>query len=403
MPGPTVPPEQPVAPQAPEPTPAAPGNPYAPPAPGAQRPMSELAPGPYGGLPPGPYGLPAQPAAGRDGYAIASLVLGLFGFACLAWVAGLAFGIAALRRLRVRPQAGRGMAVAGIVLSALWGAFLLTTVAVILIAGWPDRPPHRGADGRVGAPVQVALNHVKEGDCVESADFSGLTGDRLKVVPCTAQHRGEVFAVVGLAGYADYPGDEAVLAQEQAKCLEARSRYAIDDAAVPAGVRIAFLGGGAENWGTAARPVACVFESGRMRTGSVRQDPDRLNEQQRTFLDAVDAITTAVRNRPRAEAEDDPATHRAWAAASAAAIRTRLPALDRLAADPKLGPAVTELTGALRAALPLLDVARNAQDPAVLDTEELDADGYLTPAKQNAARSALGLPPINLDGSGMAG
>jgi hypothetical protein len=68
---------------------------------------------PYGQQPYGSYGYP-QPAAGTNGLAIASLVLAFF---CS--LAGLICGIIALNQIRDRPQNGRGLAIAGIIISCL--------------------------------------------------------------------------------------------------------------------------------------------------------------------------------------------------------------------------------------------------------------------------------------------
>ena len=74
---------------------------------------------PYGQQPYPPYGqYPAhgypQPTAGTNGLAIASLVLAFF---CS--LAGLICGIIALNQIRERQQEGRGLAIAGIVISCL--------------------------------------------------------------------------------------------------------------------------------------------------------------------------------------------------------------------------------------------------------------------------------------------
>ncbi|MDT4940385.1 MAG: hypothetical protein QOJ34_474 [Pseudonocardiales bacterium] len=67
----------------------------------------------HGGYPQGPYGYP-QPVSGTNGMAIASLVLAFF---CS--LAGLICGIVALNQIRDRPQEGRGLAIAGIIVSCL--------------------------------------------------------------------------------------------------------------------------------------------------------------------------------------------------------------------------------------------------------------------------------------------
>ena len=62
-----------------------------------------------------PYHYQGQ-AAGTDGLAVASFVLGLLGIVPVS----VGLGIAALVRGRGVPRPGRGFAVAGLVLSAVW-------------------------------------------------------------------------------------------------------------------------------------------------------------------------------------------------------------------------------------------------------------------------------------------
>ena len=71
---------------------------------------------PYGAYPPAPAvsGYGYQQASGTNGLAIASLVLSFF---CS--LAGLICGIIALNQIKRTGQGGRGLAIAGIVISAL--------------------------------------------------------------------------------------------------------------------------------------------------------------------------------------------------------------------------------------------------------------------------------------------
>jgi len=84
--------------------------------------------GPYNN---GPYGYPTgyyaqQP--GTNGMAIASLILGICGFLCVTPFVGLGLGIAALSRINKTGQSGKGMAIAGIILSSVW--ILLVVLAL---------------------------------------------------------------------------------------------------------------------------------------------------------------------------------------------------------------------------------------------------------------------------------
>ncbi|HET9258220.1 MAG TPA: DUF4190 domain-containing protein [Pseudonocardiaceae bacterium] len=76
-----------------------------------------------GGVPPGypgPYGYQGQPgypvAGPTNGFAIASLVLGIIWVYWVGSVLALIFGYVALKQIRERRESGYGMAIAGIVL-----------------------------------------------------------------------------------------------------------------------------------------------------------------------------------------------------------------------------------------------------------------------------------------------
>jgi hypothetical protein len=93
------------------------------------------------GPPPGPppayggagYGYtPYATASGTNGMAIASLVLGILWLYWIGSILALIFGYVALNQLKQRPQAGKGIAIAGIVLG--WAGVALLVVGVIGIA-----------------------------------------------------------------------------------------------------------------------------------------------------------------------------------------------------------------------------------------------------------------------------
>ncbi|MCL6538166.1 MAG: DUF4190 domain-containing protein [Acidothermus sp.] len=85
--------------------------------------------------PPPVYGHPVPSLAVRktDGFAIASLVLGLFfwfpGLAIITGLLALIFGYIALSRIRQSGTAGRGMAIAGVVLG--WVSVVGWVLAII--------------------------------------------------------------------------------------------------------------------------------------------------------------------------------------------------------------------------------------------------------------------------------
>jgi Domain of unknown function (DUF4190)/Domain of unknown function (DUF1707) len=90
---------------------------------------------------PAPVPPPAAPArptfvraqAPTNGFAIASLVLGLFWMWWIGSVLAVVFGHVALRQIARSGQSGRGLAIAGIVLGYIGMATLLITLFVVAL------------------------------------------------------------------------------------------------------------------------------------------------------------------------------------------------------------------------------------------------------------------------------
>lgn len=77
----------------------------------------------YGGYPP--------PKSGNNGLAIAAMICGICGFLCLIpSVVGIVLGTVSLSQIKRTQQGGRGMAITGIVVGALWivGFILLVII-----------------------------------------------------------------------------------------------------------------------------------------------------------------------------------------------------------------------------------------------------------------------------------
>ena len=139
--------------------------------------------GPY--PPPYPYPGPAgyPPRRPTSGWAIAAFVLGLL--ACVPL--GVIFGIVALVETRGGRRSGRGLAIAGLVISALWVpvgviAALFGMAGESLITGTVDSSPL-----------------VRVGEC-----FNPDINTR---VDCGQPHSDEVFAVLSLSHFPDSDAD----------------------------------------------------------------------------------------------------------------------------------------------------------------------------------------------------
>ncbi|MYS91751.1 MULTISPECIES: DUF4190 domain-containing protein [Streptomyces] len=285
-----------------------------PPPPGNQQPRDPYGPQPanwpqgaQGHSPCGPYGPTGRPYGAPvsvNALAVAALVLGVL---CFLPAAGLVLGLIALRQIRRNGQSGRGLAIAGAVLSsvgvALWAVTLSTGVLSDAWEGFKD-----GAQGNESLLL-------KKGDCFDAP--GGLEGDTYDVDPvsCEGGHDGEVFAVVTLPGGA-FPGDAELTDIADERCYALQDQYAMDSWAMPADVDVYYLLPTRDSWRYGDRAVTCVFgniDAKDQLTGSLRGDHTMLDTDQVVFLSAANAVDAALYEEPEKTPEDDLAGHRAWA------------------------------------------------------------------------------------------
>ena len=186
-----------------------PGDPFAPPTqpswapdPGSQWQQ----PGPWG--PQAPWGpqVPWGQPPRTNVLAILSLVL-----AFLCFPAAIVLGIIALVQLKSSHDSGKGLAVAGLVISGVWVAAITTFVGFGL-AGAFDDSVYTGTVSQAGTTTV--------GECmVSSSDLEANL-----VVPCARPHDQEVYLVGRLPSGA-YLGDEAVDDLADGMCRRGFSAY----------------------------------------------------------------------------------------------------------------------------------------------------------------------------------
>ncbi|HET9563247.1 MAG TPA: septum formation family protein [Mycobacterium sp.] len=213
--------------------PAQPPGPYYPPP-----------PGPYYPPPPGPY--PPQPP-GTNWWAIVSLVFGIIGGVLISVICG----IVGLRRAKAG-QGGRGMAIAGLVLSAVWVLVLLAGIVFYLFFV---------GSGTVGA------NEVKAGDCLTELPASGLVLT-VDTAPCGDPHEGEIFAVMNMPD-GGFPGQSAI-EEYQNKCAPELVKYSPEAARDPE-VGLFVLYPSEDSWREGDRTVTCIATSDTPRTGTLKK------------------------------------------------------------------------------------------------------------------------------------
>ncbi|SIM56909.1 DUF4190 domain-containing protein [Micromonospora cremea] len=167
---------------------------------------------PYPQYPPYP---PVTPDPGMNGFAVASLVLGIIGGVLLSVI----FGIVALVQMRTRPYRGKGLAIAGLVLSGVW-VLGLAALIVVAIASGADRDPA----GELTGGGSVSARQLRPGDCVNDLEDSDNVLS-LPAVPCAQPHEGEVFAAFALSER-DWPGEGQVLEKADQGCHDRFESYA---------------------------------------------------------------------------------------------------------------------------------------------------------------------------------
>jgi hypothetical protein len=222
----------------------------------------EPAYGPGGYPPPGGYpgpGYPPQQKPGTNGFAIAALIFGIIGGVVL----GFIFGFIALSQTKRTGQNGRGLAIAGLILSTMW-----TIVIILLIILAIATSATRDTGGTVTQGGAISATALQVGDCVNnlqnSTNLQSLPG-----VPCAQPHEGEVFAVFDLPGGA-YPGRDAVRAQVSTECNARLSAYS-PSAQNDSSVGLFSVSPQEQNWTNGDRQVVCIAtaENGTA-VGSIR-------------------------------------------------------------------------------------------------------------------------------------
>jgi hypothetical protein len=208
------------------------------------------APPPQGGYPaPPPYYPPpgqyAPPTPGTNWWAVISLVFGVLGGVLISVVCG----ILGLNRAK-KGQGGRGMAIAGLVLSGLWIVGIVALVVFLVVFD-------KGT---------VSATEVKAGDCLKELPASGLV-ITVDTAPCGEPHTGEIFSVMTMPD-GEFPGQFAI-EEYQNKCAPELAKYAPDAAEDP-DVGLFVLYPSEDSWGQGDRIVTCIATTDKPRTGNLK-------------------------------------------------------------------------------------------------------------------------------------
>lgn len=209
---------------------------------------------PTPGLPPSP-----PPKPGTNGFAIAALIFGIVGGVLL----GVVFGFVALSQIKKSGQGGRGLALAGLILSGLW---IVLIIIVLIVA--VSTSAKRDTTGTVTQGGDITATSLQVGDCVNNLrDTTNLLS--LPAVPCSQPHEGEVFAVFNLPA-GPYPGAEAVDKAVNDECSGRFAAYAPNPTDPNPGLFSVYPL--QQNWERGDREVACIATpgGGGRSTGSIK-------------------------------------------------------------------------------------------------------------------------------------
>ncbi|CAM3530029.1 Septum formation-related domain-containing protein [Mycolicibacterium frederiksbergense] len=162
-------------------------------------------------------------------------------------------------------QGGRGMAIAGLVLSGLWVLVGIAVVAV-LVANKDEISNSEFAD--IFDPNSVNAADVGLGDCLSEIPSDASLVASVKTVACTEPHKGEVYHVVTVPD-GDFPGETAII-DYQDQCQPALEDFSPAAMADPE-VGMFVLYPTADSWKRGDRAVTCIATTDVPRTGSLQE------------------------------------------------------------------------------------------------------------------------------------
>jgi hypothetical protein len=211
-----------------------------------------------GGLPTAPRLTPGvhyytanQPAPGTNGFAIASFILGLIGGALLSVI----FGIVALNKIRQRPQRGKGLAIAGLCLSAAWVVSIVLVIAVNAVAA----SQRSAATGQIVKNGYLSVFDLRVGDCFQnpSGNQPSLGITQVTAVSCASPHNAQVTAQLPVTGSA-YPGMVAFRSQGESGC-KASLTAVVDQSKLTDTMNLIWIYPQAQAWTDGHRTISCLI------------------------------------------------------------------------------------------------------------------------------------------------
>ncbi|MFF1379628.1 DUF4190 domain-containing protein [Streptomyces sp. NPDC058308] len=298
-----------------------PSGPYAPPPQGqtGQQPGAPWVP-PHGQVPyrqvpyrqwPGPYSPYSRPPV--NGFAIASLVLGIL---CFVPAVGLVLGLVAFAQIKRKGERGKGLAIAGSILSVVGVLLLVLGVVTGGASAFMEGFREAARESRQGAGAFP----VDKGGCFDAPDGkldSMKYAFQVANVPCSGRHDGEVFAEFRV-NHTRFPGEDAIAGLAETRCTDLQDDYVMDSWLDPGDAEIYFFMPDRATWRQGDRHVTCIFAAADREhplKGSLRRDASTLDAHQLAYVKADRAFDKAYATAPEDElVENDLDGHKKWAA-----------------------------------------------------------------------------------------
>ncbi|AWZ11674.1 DUF4190 domain-containing protein [Streptomyces sp. ICC1] len=322
-------------------------------------------PPPYGGPYAGPYGPADRQPPALNGFALASLLVGLLCFPPL----GIVFAVVALVQIAKKGERGKALAVVGLVVSVVMSAAVVLAVPVVERAA--DELGERARAARPSGDVAGVLTDAAElrvGHC-----FNVPGGDLYAAAPlvyridCAEIHDAEVTSATSLGGRR-FPGAEELRDTAARDCLSAQDAYAMDTWALPAYAESFYFAPTRGSWSDGDRRIVCVIGTAEQdHRGSLRKDAGTLTPDQVAFLRTMNGVDAVLSRAPEGDVDDELPAYRDWAREVDLALGDEARLLDGAKARPELsGPAGVQRER--------LDVARREWQRAALAKTP---DGFL--------------------------
>lgn len=260
-----------------------------------------------------------------NGFSVASLVTGIV---CCLPPLGLVFGLVALAQIKRKGQRGRGMALAGTILSSISTVLAILLLATGMVsAAWDGFQEGMDETARSRSTMDLA-----KGDCLNLPGDGAPDDEKtasVDVVDCASGHEAEISGGFPITGFTTYPGAKPIGRLAEERCRRVNDAYAMDDWKIPWDMGVYFYMPTEESWRLGDRDITCGFATigGDKVKGSLRSDATNLNPPQLAYLKAETAIAAVMDSGPEAEFTEDPVGNRDWARRASAALAAQADAL----------------------------------------------------------------------------